>query len=59
MSEEHVTNIFKRIDILTLDHKAVFGTMTANQMICHCTDQLRISLGILKLVDQVWSTPTK
>jgi len=52
MTEEQIAIFFQRIDKLTNEHKASFGVMTANQMICHCTDQLRIALGTKTLGDQ-------
>jgi hypothetical protein len=52
MSEEQVMSFLHRIDKLTIEHQGKFGVMTANQMICHCTDQLRIALGTKKLGDQ-------
>ena len=45
MTKEQIKILFQRIDKLTNEHKASFGVMTANQMICHCTDQLRIVIG--------------
>jgi hypothetical protein len=52
MTEEQITILFQRIEKITNEHKASFGVMTANQMICHCTDQLRIALGTKTLGDQ-------
>jgi hypothetical protein len=52
MTEEQVAIFFQRIDKLTLEHKASFGVMNVNQMICHCTDQLRVALGTKSLGDQ-------
>lgn len=52
MTEDQISKFFQRIDKLTLEHKASFGLMTFNQMICHCTDQLRIALGTMTLGDQ-------
>jgi len=52
MTEDQIDIFFQRIDKLTLEHKASFGLMTVNQMICHCTDQLRIVLGTMTLGDQ-------
>ena len=39
--------IVNRINKLTPENKAAWGKMNANQMICHCTDGLRGSLGEL------------
>jgi hypothetical protein len=45
--------IISRINKLTPDAKALWGKMNVNQMICHCTDGLRGSLGELgELKDQ-------
>ena len=38
-------SIINRINQLKADNKAAWGKMNAHQMLCHCTDQLRISLG--------------
>ncbi len=38
----------KRIDQLTLEHKPTFGKMSTGQMVCHCTDQLRLAFGSLR-----------
>ena len=39
--------IISRINQLTPEAKGLWGKMNANQMICHCTDGLRGSLGEL------------
>jgi hypothetical protein len=52
MTEEQIIILFQSVDQLTNEHQASFGLMTANQMICHCTDQLRIALGTMTLEDQ-------
>src|SRR5690242_9831454 len=45
--------IISRINKLTPETKAAWGKMNVNQMICHCTDGLRISLGELDgVIDQ-------
>ena len=51
MTQEQVTNLITRIDKLTPDSKAKFGMMNVGQMICHCTDQLRHTLG-LRIIDR-------
>ncbi len=38
-------NIIDRINQLKGTEIAQWGKMNVNQMLCHCTDQLRISLG--------------
>ena len=52
MTEEQATIFLQRIDKLTIDHQGTFGVMNVNQMICHCTDQLRVALGTKTLGDQ-------
>ena len=37
--------IITRINNLSPDAQAQWGRMNVNGMICHCTDQLRVSLG--------------
>lgn len=44
MSEEEIQIYFHRIDKLQLNAKPSFGKMNVNQMICHCTDQIRLAL---------------
>jgi hypothetical protein len=39
--------IIHRINRLAPENEAAWGKMNAGQMLCHCTDQLRISLGEL------------
>lgn len=39
--------IIARINKLTPENQAAWGKMNANQMLCHCTDQLRGCLGEL------------
>jgi hypothetical protein len=48
MTEEQVGQYFQRIDKLDSDQPPLFGKMNANQMICHCTDQLRLAIGTKK-----------
>jgi hypothetical protein len=35
----------KRISEVSAEDKALFGKMNVSQMICHCTDQIRMSFG--------------
>ena len=37
--------IINRINQLTSNNQAGWGKMNVHQMLCHCTDQLRVSLG--------------
>ena len=45
MDKNKIDTFFSRIDILTTDHKPLFGQMNVHQMICHCADQLRLAFG--------------
>lgn len=45
MTKEKLNLYLSRIDKLTPEHKAVFGQMNVNQMICHCTDFFRMAFG--------------
>lgn len=38
---------FERIDKINLRGKPSFGKMNAHQMVCHCTDQIRLAFGTL------------
>lgn len=48
MSEGQVQLYFQRIDKLNAGQHPLFGKMNANQMICHCTDQIRLAMGTKK-----------
>ncbi len=48
MTEEQLKEFLRRIDTLTQEHKPKFGKMNAHQMVCHCTDQLRLALGTIR-----------
>lgn len=39
------TEMLRRIDEVTLASARQWGKMTAPQMICHCTDQIRSAIG--------------
>lgn len=45
MTNDERLKFFDRIDSLTLSHTAKFGKMSVDQMIPHCTDQLRMAFG--------------
>lgn len=45
MNEDKVKFFHVRIDSLNANHVPSFGKMNAHQMICHCTDQIRMALG--------------
>ena len=47
MTKEQIDSFFHRIDQLTPDLKPRFGKMNAHQMVCHCTDQIRLALGTI------------
>lgn len=48
MTHEQITSFFERINSLSSDGKPSFGKMNAGQMVCHCTDQIRLAFGTLK-----------
>lgn len=48
MNREQIASFFERIDKLNPDEKPSFGKMNAHQMLCHCADQIRLSLGTFK-----------
>ncbi|MGI9551965.1 MAG: DUF1569 domain-containing protein [Aurantibacter sp.] len=48
MTNKEITSFFQRIAHLTPEQKPLFGKMNAHQMVCHCTDQIRLALGTLK-----------
>lgn len=45
LEKENREEIINRINQLTSENQAAWGKMNVNQMVCHVTDQLRISLG--------------
>lgn len=47
MTEEQFQEFLRRIDALTLANKPKFGKMNVHQMVCHCTDQLRLAFGTI------------
>lgn len=47
VNEDQITGFFKRIDQLTPGQQPLFGKMNVNQMVCHCTDQIRLALGTI------------
>lgn len=48
MTIEEKNEFVKRVNAVEQNDTAKFGRMNVNQMICHCTDQLRMALGELK-----------
>jgi hypothetical protein len=51
MTNDQAQEFFARIDKLTLEYKPRFGIMNVNQMVCHCTDQLRAIMGTKELLE--------
>ena len=45
MIKERAEAFHVRIDKLSLESEPSFGQMNVNQMICHCTDTIRMALG--------------
>lgn len=48
MKKTDIDSFFRRIDLLKKNQKPAFGKMNANQMVCHCTDQIRLALDTIK-----------
>ncbi len=48
MTEEQISRFFQRIDNLTTEHTPLFGKMNVHQMVCHCTDQIRLAIGTIR-----------
>lgn len=48
MTIEMKNEFVKRINAIEQNDTAKFGKMNVNQMVCHCTDQLRMALGEIK-----------
>ena len=46
INESVKKNILDRIDKISIDDKAQWGKMNVHEMICHCSDQLRMSMGL-------------
>jgi len=57
VTQEKITSFFERIDNLKRDERPSFGKMNAHQMICHCTDQIRLALGTLEALETGGLTP--
>lgn len=48
MKDNQIQQYFNRIDKLVFETEPLFGKMTVNQMICHCTDFYRMAKGSKK-----------
>jgi len=57
MEQLEIDSLFLRIERLKENQKPLFGKMNAHQMICHCTDQIRLALGTLETVENGGLTP--
>ena len=57
MDAEQIKLILKRLDKLQENTTPIFGQMNANQMVCHCADQIRIALGTLEAEEYGKLTP--
>jgi len=57
MSTDEIKNYFDRIDKLKANAKPKFGKMNVNQMICHCTDQIRLALNTIHAQEYGALTP--
>jgi hypothetical protein len=50
--EEKCGGIIRRINNLTPENKARWGKMNVSQMLCHCTDGLRMATGEREVKDK-------
>ena len=49
LNKDEKSLIIKRIQGLNLEKSLkLWGKMSVNEMVCHCTDQIRMAVGILK-----------
>jgi len=48
LNEKDRNNIINRIQNLLPDSKKQWGKMNVNQMICHVSDQIKMSIGVIK-----------
>lgn len=48
---ENYEECLNRINSISSDNKGLWGTMNANQMLCHCADQIRMAYGEIKPKD--------
>ncbi len=59
MKSEEIENFLERIDKLQPGLQPRFGKMNVHQMICHCTDQLRLAMGRKKAIQDGRVNPLK
>ncbi len=57
MIQEQIISFFERIDNLSSEQKPLFGKMNVQQMVCHCTDQIRLAFGKFKADEYGALTP--
>lgn len=59
MTSEEINTFLERIDKLHPGLQPRFGKMNVHQMICHCTDQLRLAMGRKKAIQNGGVNPLK
>ncbi len=47
LKKEEMQSIIKRIEGLEEGSKRLWGKMNVNEMICHCSDQIKMAAGII------------
>lgn len=52
LTSEIKSDCIKRINAINESSQKLWGKMTANEMLCHCADQIRMVLGEIKTADQ-------
>ena len=46
---DNLSSLVERINLLDPDQKPLWGRMNVNQMICHCSDQIAMTQGKIKI----------
>ncbi|MBK7104904.1 MAG: DUF1569 domain-containing protein [Ignavibacteriae bacterium] len=46
---DNINFIINRINSLSNDTQRLWGKMTVNQMLCHCSDQIKMACGKIKI----------
>lgn len=48
LEENTKKEVIERLNLLNNETEALWGKMNCNQMLCHCNDQMRLSIGEIK-----------
>lgn len=51
LTKEYKEEILNRLSNLRIDTKSRWGQMNANEMVCHCSDQIKMCLNIISVKD--------